>query len=811
MRIIRIMAVFVIGCLVAISQGQAQQPDGEPGPAQQEVVENEGIPTARIIDRSLETAVLLRRAEADASAADLIRTIRESFESREGRVQELLEDTRRRLETDGPASSVSETEKEWLRVQSRFEGWLRDLESRAETANSLLKTVRSEKAVWTATGEAALTQEMTPELTLVVEQTLLSITDVEQLVKSSRDALFDLQAIIGQAKAQADAILAEQRQALRERSRSLSAVDSPDLWSALGAPGALDGMAGQAVEASTSNLDSLRSYLSEQKVRLLKYLFALLSLAGGILLLRRRARIWVEQDPDLTQAAALLNRPLAAGITITALVLALTDSSAPNAWDAALGLILLFAVVRLLPVVLAGADRRWAYVLAVLFVLQHASRLLPHGTTLHRLVLLLLALAGLAATIWLLRDAGRPHPDMTQGWLSAIRLAMGVAAALFFAGAIANIVGRVGFAGTLITGTMRSLLAAVALLIAVLLAKALIRVIMLLKTVRKLGIVSQRGETTRRTLFRTIMISAVLAWLMVSLDGFLALSPALEWLMTLGRKPIPLGQMTLTPADLLLFILSIWVSFKLARLVSFVLETDILPTMNLPRGVPGAVTRLSRYAIIIIGLFAAVSVAGFSLDKVTLVFGALGVGVGFGLQNIVNNFVCGLILLFERPVQVGDVIALSSFEGVVRDIGIRASKVRTYSGADIVVPNANLISAEVVNWTLQDHRRRVEIPVSVAYGTDPETVIGLLTNLASDHPAISASPEPQGLFLGFGESGLDFQIRAWTSTERFLGVSSDLRVALTAALAAAGIEIPYPQRDLHLRSIDAGVEKIIRN
>ena len=227
-----------------------------------------------------------------------------------------------------------------------------------------------------------------------------------------------------------------------------------------------------------------------------------------------------------------------------------------------------------------------------------------------------------------------------------------------------------------------------------------------------------------------------------------------------------------------------------------------MPRIDLPRGVPETISRLTSYAVIAVGAVIASAAAGFDISRITIIIGALGVGVGFGLQNIVNNFVSGLILLFERPIRVGDALDLDNTGGVVDKIGMRATTVSTWNGAEIIVPNANLISGNVTNWTLNHDRRRMVIPLGVAYGTDAEKVAQLIVDVANDNKDVDARPEPTCFFVGFGDSSLDFQLRAWTAETKFSRVSSDLRFSIVRTLAEAGIEIPFPQRDLHLRTPD---------
>ena len=232
------------------------------------------------------------------------------------------------------------------------------------------------------------------------------------------------------------------------------------------------------------------------------------------------------------------------------------------------------------------------------------------------------------------------------------------------------------------------------------------------------------------------------------------------------------------------------------------LDEEVYPRVNLPRGVPFALSTLGRYAILLVGFIVAVGALGFDLDRVTILLGAFGVGIGFGLQNVTNNFVSGLILLFERPVQVGDRVELVDLSGQVKRIGIRATTVRTWDGADVIVPNAMLISDRVINWTLAYRLRRITIPVGVAYGTDPRAVIDLLSEVARGDARICRDPAPIVVFVGFGDSSLDFQVRVWTDQEEdWIAVRSDVAMAAHDAMRDARIEIPFPQRDLHLRSV----------
>ena len=190
---------------------------------------------------------------------------------------------------------------------------------------------------------------------------------------------------------------------------------------------------------------------------------------------------------------------------------------------------------------------------------------------------------------------------------------------------------------------------------------------------------------------------------------------------------------------------------------------------------------------------------GVDLTRVTVLIGALGVGIGFGMQSVVNNFVSGLIILFERPIHVGDAVELGALQGVVRRIGIRASVVHTLQGADIIVPNSQLVTEQVTNWTLTDQLRRIDLPVGVNYGAVPHHVIALLETVARAHPQVLPEPPPQAFFMGYGDSAINFTLLAWPDHfNHWLQVKSDLTTAVYEAVSAAGMSFPLPQREVRM-------------
>jgi small-conductance mechanosensitive channel len=217
-----------------------------------------------------------------------------------------------------------------------------------------------------------------------------------------------------------------------------------------------------------------------------------------------------------------------------------------------------------------------------------------------------------------------------------------------------------------------------------------------------------------------------------------------------------------------------------------------------------------HYLMLLLVFFFAVNAGDVALNKFTVLTGALGVGVGFGLQNVVNNFVSGLILQFERPIHIGDVLEIDGTTGKVSRIGIRSSTVKTFQGAEVIIPNGNFISGKVINWTLSESLRRVELPVGVAYGSDAKLVSRLLEQAATAHESVLTSPAPAVYFKEFADSSLNFELQFWVMQEsNAVKVKSDVALTAMDLLDKAGIEIPYPQRDLRLRSVDPSAAALL--
>jgi small-conductance mechanosensitive channel len=358
-------------------------------------------------------------------------------------------------------------------------------------------------------------------------------------------------------------------------------------------------------------------------------------------------------------------------------------------------------------------------------------------------------------------------------------------------------------------GTLGSAYVALALTAGIRVAYALVVLLLRVRPLSRLQSIQGHRALQEQRILGLLQALGVAGWAWLTLRAFSLSTPAAATVRAVLTANLAWGSLSLTLGDVLAFALTVYLAFQASRFLRFVLEEDVYPRTLLAPGVPYAISSLLHYVILGLGFLMAVAALGLDLTKLTIIGGALGVGIGFGLQNVVNNFVSGLILLFERPIRIGDAVQIADITGEVRRIGMRSTTVRTWEGAEVIVPNAMLVSDRVTNWTPSDRMRRIDLAVAVAYASVPEKVLEVLRTTASAQPAILSEPPPLALFVGFGENALLFELRTWTGRiGEWLQIRSELALRLHRALAEAGIQIALPRREVVLRAESVGTHTV---
>jgi len=694
-------------------------------------------------------------------------------------------------------------ERHWNFYGKQLEAWRRDLKEATGQYTEDAAELGRRRANWEATRASAESAALAPALANRVDSVLAQIALAEQAVSAPIDKQVRLSRRANSVESSISAGQKAVAAGIAYKDSRLSRLDAPPLWQLWGDPQA----SGSALQSVQAGLSVERRFLDEYAAatadwQLRRNLVALLMLPLLVWLSVRSRRV-VSDDPEIQASTRVLRRPISSWLILLMVSVVVLQPDAPVLLHQVALLVALVPVLRLLPPRVYEVLGPWPYIATGLYLLKQLSFLLIANPLHYRVYLLGLTLLTAVLLVWLMwrarPRAGDPPLPTARKW---VRAAGSLAVVALLVSAVANLFGNVSLAEMLTGGILDSGYVGLVLYAGVTVLSSVLRLLLARRALSRFSIVTQHAGPLLQSFTRLLGFAALAAWVIVLLNEFRIFRPIRDAVVAVLTHELRFGEISLTLGGVLLFFFSVWLAFWVAKTVRYVLQDEVLPKMSLPRGVGNSISSLSYYALVITGLFVALAAAGFEVSQLAFVVGALGVGIGFGLQNVVNNFVSGLILMFERPIQPGDVVEVSGTSGKVREIGMRATTLSTFEGADVVVPNGVLLNEKLINWTLSDMDRRIDVNVGVAYGSDPRKVLGLLMDVTTSTEGIATTPAPAVLFVGFGASSLDFSIRAWTNNfGDWVNIRSNLTVRVHDALLAAGVEIPFPQQSLHVRSV----------
>jgi len=795
MRPLSPRTLVVLECLLLASWAWAQEPPGPRDTAQAAPV---AIPAPEIPRRAVQELTLLAARRTRLAPDTAIIEVG-------GRMPALVA-TIPEPPSDSLLATLTLFQLQGLREQrapllAQLDRWLGQLEARSQGLSALADTLRQVRHTWRVTRDSAEQRE-TPSAVRERIGSVLATADSasQELDRRAVQVLTILDQVSVQTSQLRETLGRIQAAESTARTR-LFDPDSPPLWKVTIHAAGDTSLAARIAIVWRTRAAIVGGFVAGNWPRVGFHVLVFLAVLAILLAVRGGMPPAAADDPSLRAAVHVLHHPFAAAALLVLLATGQFYETLPFAVVSLLIIAALFIVVWVLRGLVPAWQRAPLYGLAALVLFERERLVAPEGTLLHRLLLFATTAAAASAFAWFVtaqrREVAAPHV-----WrVVTVILARG-AVVLLGISLLANVLGLVMLAELLSSGVIWSAAFALLLTAGVLIAHGVIAIGLRTGFAQRLQLVRRHEQSITLTTRRSLRFLAAAWWTVLALDVFDVFHPLSTAAMGFLNRSRSLGSMEFRLGDWLLFAVTIWAAVWLSRIIRYLLDEDVLPRLELQRGVADLVSALTRYSLLGLGTLIALGAAGIELTQLAFVAGALGVGIGFGLQNIVSNFVAGLVLLFERPIQAGDIIELENLFGEVRRIGVRSSTVRTFQGAEVIVPNASLITTNVVNWTLSDRLRRMEINVGVAYGSDPTRVKEILIEVAKSHPEVLAEPAPLALFEGFGESSLDFSIRCWTGAfDRFLAIRSDIRTGIHAALLDAGITIPFPQRDLHIKSV----------
>lgn len=697
----------------------------------------------------------------------------------------------------------------WRQLQLKTAGWLKVTTERATQLLGVLDRLQDLREVWTRTLVSTRTSNATGPVVQQIESTLAAIDADRHVLQPHHDAILDLESRISAQKVRCDNTLAEITEAQRKAVSGIMTrglpIWSPDLWAPTrGKLLARSGEIAAYLWADISEYARDPTKGMPVHVSLFVALVVLFNAAG------RQFRRWSSEGRDLPPAANVFDRPYACALLIPmGIGASIVFSRAPPTVRELFPVLALVPVLRLVQPGVDSRVLRVFWMLGGLFALDTILQLFDVAGSVERIILLLEIIGGTVALRKLDVLWSQLHPrsgGTVDVRFSALHIIVTLYRAGLAIGLLAALFGYVPLAWLLTSGILAACVFAFGLYAFVRVLDGVVVLALSSWPLGSLQIVRRFQEIFEHRTHRVLVWMAIVAWVNRSLD-FVGLR---EPVFALGRAifgaRLQVGSIGISVANVLAFILTVVAAYLLSTFIRFLLQEDIYPRIGVERGLSYAISSLLHYMILGLGFVLGVAALGVNLTQVSILAGAFGVGIGFGLQSVVNNFVSGLILLFERPIHVGDTIQIGDLLAEVRRIGIRASTVRTRQGADIIVPNAQLITERVTNWTLSDQLRRIDLPVGLNYGVDPRKAIQLLEEVARRQPNVLQKPAPRCLLIGYGDSSMNFQLRAWTDHfDEWQLISSDLASAVYDAVIEAGLQFPFPQREVRLlRDPEAG-------
>jgi potassium-dependent mechanosensitive channel len=746
------------------------------------------------------TTVALESQSAMASLQAIDTNLEESQSSARvvaGRLADLTSETDAMTADDMKLLKSSPTLDMLHRLKSTWQSFADDLSALDQKLAQRAASLEEGRAhldqltqLWQATLQSAKQPNTPPLVMQSIQNVVDSVERTRQSAESARAQILDLEIHLSGAEARVRTTLSSIEQVQSRELESLLVRDSPPIWSA--ETGLGSEMMQRSGESFSSQLKASTVFAKRVPFAFMVHAVLILVIAIALHWMRRRIRKLADEKPDLQRALPILDLPISTAFVVSFLISPSILALAPSLVKAIIVTVALVPTAIILRRLLERPLYPIVNALIVLFFVSQLQILVASLPELARLIFLGQMLGGSVFLVWLFRSRHlqTTAAETDERFLRTLRVIARIGLILLPAAFVANILGYVNLGNLLGVTFLRSVNVAAVLYAAIRITEGLVIIALQVRPLGSLRVITLHRPMLQQRVCRLLEVLAFLYWLYMLLNFYGLLTPLTSAAQAALNANLAIGSINVSVGRILSFLIAVWVSLLFSRFLRFVLEEDVYHHFRLGPGVPYAISTMLHYAILFLGFVIALGTLGIDLGQITILAGALSVGIGFGLQNVINNFVSGLILLFERPIKIGDVIEVSGNVGEVRRIGIRASVIRTSDGSEVIVPNGSLISSQVTNWTFSDQQRAVEVSVNVVGGADTQRVVELLKSVAAAHPDVAKQPVPEVYIVNFTAGAVTFQLRVWTDRSRqWAQLRSDLAVAVNAALAREKIAI----------------------
>lgn len=758
------------------------------------------IELSEIPYKSLEIKTRIKIKTEGLISNESIKAIDAKNESIIASVYSLLYDTSNLSENSRNIRFLENRLIELSQEKKKISGFESDYTDLLNSVDNLKNELTKEALLWRNTLEKLASDSLTPAIPEKLNETLVFIDSTLLVLANKSNLLLEILDKTIPLGVEIDKETGKNKEMIAQRQATAFERDQPPFFKLNFKVGYGKDISESFAIMKKTEFAELTKYVNE---RVNAFIILFLLVAGLVYLFKRIKKRIILKNRGYgyfykEMFSRVLSHPLSAALLLTFFFSVFILHNRPVILRELSFYIIVFPLIHLTREIINKRYHVFLYSFGVVIFLYMILLFLPNESVVYRILLLLISLAEIAfLTLFIVRfDHTHKLKPLHKGALIAFTF---LHLALAVTGLISNLTGRIILTEIVLSAVFFNIFHGLALFISTLLLDGLLVTAFDSVKWQRSNVISLHGEVIKRKLTNILNFLAIFFWIILVLKNFRIVDYIYDQLRLFFTSEIKLGSASFSLDFVLIFFLVIYISILLANLIRVLLEDDILNRFPLSKGLPHSIAMMVKYILITCGFLLAVNAAGISLDKLTIVIGAMSVGIGFGLQNIFNNLVSGFILLFERPIQLGDTVQVGELTGSVKVIGLRSSNIVTFDGASVIVPNGQLISNEVINWTLSDQKRRVELIIGVAYESDTRLVMQLLSEILGKHNGVVQDPIPYVFLSRLGESSIEFTLLFWIGDYiQDKMIKSGVLLSILEEFGNHGIKIPYPQHDLHL-------------